>query len=75
VKETIRVFVNDTPVSLFRGMTVKHALLSRDPSLYRAAIHGEILVTDGLGHRVGLEGSLLEGARLYTRRAGPVSPD
>ncbi|HOV85530.1 MAG TPA: hypothetical protein PLM79_04150 [Syntrophobacteraceae bacterium] len=75
MKETIRVFVDDTPVSLFRGMTVKHALMSRDPSLYRAAMNGEILVTDELGHRMGLEGSLLEGARLHTRRAGPVSSD
>lgn len=70
----IRVFVDDKPVSLFRGMTVKHALISLDEDLYRAARDGEIVVTDEGGHRVGLDGSLLDGGRLYTRQSTPTCP-
>ena len=36
--EQIRVFVNDSPVFIHRGMQVKHALISYDHSVYQADV-------------------------------------
>lgn len=58
-------------------MKVKHALVSRDDALYSAACRGEILVVDENGFRVGLDGALLDGMRLFTRKRegmGPSAP-
>jgi hypothetical protein len=52
-------------------MQVRHALIAFDESLYAAACNGEIAVTDESGFNVGLEGSLHDGARLYTK---PIDP-
>jgi len=74
MKERMVVFVNETPVTLQRGMQVRHALISHDQSLYDACRRGEMHVEDGDGFRVGLEGALTDGAKLYTRkeRQGPT---
>ncbi len=64
-KERIRVFVNDRPVTLYRGLTVKHALIAAGDDRYRPALAGDAAVRDGDGFVVGLEGALHEGARLY----------
>ncbi len=63
-KERIRVFVNDRPVTLYRGLSVKHALIAAGGALCRAALAGEVPVRDELGFTVGLEGALHDGARL-----------
>jgi hypothetical protein len=68
-KEQISVFVNDRPVRIYRGMTVKHALLVLDNALYKAAQGGEIFIQDEKGFMVGLDGALRQEARLYTRQA------
>jgi len=68
--EQIVVYVNDRPVKLFRGMEVRHALISSGCALYEAVEKGEIAVEDGNGFSLGLEGALHEGARIYTRRVG-----
>ena len=68
MKDRIRVFIDGRQVLLYRGMQVKHALIACDSALYRAAADGLVLVEDDHGFRVGLEGSLLDGARLFTRR-------
>jgi hypothetical protein len=65
--ERIVVFVNDKPVELYRGMHVEHALIACGGGLHEAARHGEIMVEDENGFRVGLQGSLRSGARIYTR--------
>jgi hypothetical protein len=67
-KDHIEVFVNGSPVKIYRGMTVKHALISCDQSLYKAAREGALIVEDENGFRVGLEGSLIEGARISTKQ-------
>ncbi len=68
-KEQISVFVNDLRVRVYRGMTVKHALLALDQALYKAAQEGEILIRDENGFAVNLEGALHPDARLYAHKA------
>jgi len=65
-KENINVYVNDQKINLYRGMKVKHALTAYDQSLYKAVLAGEIRIEDENGFTVGLEGSLADGARIFT---------
>ncbi|MDQ7786597.1 MAG: hypothetical protein RDU01_03235 [Thermodesulfovibrionales bacterium] len=63
----MNVFVNDTPVVLAPGMTVRHALtgagvMNVTGSLWR--------VYDEWGNELGLDGALSEGARIYVRQEG-----
>lgn len=64
----MRVYVDDREVILHRGMKVKHAL---SLSQLRAVRAGELAVRDSDGNVVGLEGSLIEGSRLYTQAGEP----
>lgn len=66
MNEQITVFVNEEAVRIHRGMKVKHALIACDQSLYDAAEAGRLAVRDAGGFNVGLEGSLRDGAKLYT---------
>ncbi len=66
----ITVFVNDKPVSIYRGMQVQHALISYDVSVLQACERGDVRVEDEHGFRVGLEGALRDGSRIYTRGTG-----
>ncbi len=66
MSETILVHVNDQGVEIYRGMKVKHALISLDQALYEKALAGEILVKDENGFILGLEGGLSEGAKIFT---------
>jgi len=68
-KEQLEVFVNDRPVTIFRGLTVKHALLALNQALFKAAQDGDWIVRDGQGFIVGLEGALHDGARLHVEKA------
>ncbi|NLI83503.1 MAG: hypothetical protein GX443_17755 [Deltaproteobacteria bacterium] len=67
MEEQISVFVNGEAVQIHRGMKVKHALIASSPALHRAAEEGEVFVVDQRGFRVGLDGSLQEGAQIFTR--------
>ena len=69
MKETIVVYVNGRRIGLYRGMKVKHALIAYDESLYKASLAGEIRVEDENGFAVGVEGSLADGARIFTTTA------
>jgi hypothetical protein len=70
MEERLTVFVNDKPVTVFRGMTVKHALIAFDYTLYRDVRDGKAVVKDENGFSVGLGGALHEGARFYLDMAG-----
>jgi hypothetical protein len=70
VESSIVVFINGIPVTIHRGMQVQHALISHDQALYDACRHGEMHVEDEDGFRVGLEGALSDGTKLYTRKQG-----
>jgi hypothetical protein len=69
MNEQIRVYVNDKPVTIYRGMQVKHALIACDESLYKAAKEGTVRVIDKNGFPVGLKGALHPDAKIYTMNA------
>jgi len=60
----MKVYVNDKPIELLPGMTVRHALISAE--LFRET---ESLkrVFDEWGNEIGLDGALSEGAKIYVR--------
>ncbi len=63
--EKITVYVNNIPVGIFRGMSVKHALVAFDQRLYEAATEGVLSVEDEHGFQVGL-------VKTWEERARPV---
>jgi hypothetical protein len=65
-EDKMTVTVNGQEVIIHRGMKVKHALIACDQSLYDSAMAGDLSVRDAGGFNVGLEGSLQEGAKLFT---------
>ncbi len=67
----MEVFVNDQKVTIHRGMSVKHALIAYNQDAYRAAAAGRAAVEDENGFRVGLEGGLSEGAKIYVKDRQP----
>ena len=68
--DKMTVTVNGQQVLLHKGMKVKHALIACDQSLYDAAEAGDLAVRDAGGFNVGLEGSLRDGAKLFTGKPG-----
>lgn len=66
MKERFSVFVDDAPVEVYAGMKVRHALIASGQDLYEACVKGDVVVRDGDGFSVGLDGALSEGMRLYT---------
>lgn len=66
MSERIEVFVNGRKIAIYRGMNVKHALIAYDQSVYAAALAGQVRIEDENGFPVGLEGALVDGARIFT---------
>ncbi len=62
----IKVYVNEKPVYIFKGMKVKH-ILTQD--MLKDIRNGTKIVTDGEGHERGFEGSLSNGEKLYVKKA------
>jgi hypothetical protein len=60
----MRVYVNDRPVDLLPGMTVKHALIQ---SRLLEEMEVSKKVYDEWENEVGLSGALFEGMKLYVR--------
>jgi hypothetical protein len=58
------VYVNDKPVDIFPGMTVKHALIGA--GLLRG-MDASKRVFDEWGNEIGLDGALSEGAKIYVK--------
>ncbi len=60
----MRVYVNDEPVDILPGMTVRHALIG-------AGLLGGIEISgktyDEWGNEIGLDGALTEGMKLYLK--------
>lgn len=59
----MKVYVNDKPVDILQGMTVRHALLS---SGLLVEI-GPKKVYDEWGNEIGLDGALIEEMKIYVR--------
>lgn len=60
----MKVFVNNKPVELLPGMTVKHALISVG-SLEEVKAGRKVY--DEWGNELGLDGELSEGVRIYVK--------
>ena len=60
----MEVYVNDKPVRLLPGMTVKHALVHE--GLVEELERGK-KVYDEWGHELGMDGALSEGAKIFVR--------
>jgi len=58
----MQIYVNDIPVEILPGMTVKHALISAELFNDTASIKR---VSDKWGNEIGLDGELSEGQRIY----------
>ncbi len=59
--------VNGVPVELYRGMRVRHALISMDYEYLWKAEQGLIRVEDANGYAVGLDGALQDGSELVLK--------
>jgi hypothetical protein len=59
-----RVYVNQKPVDLLPGMTVRHALISAQ---LLDEVEGGRRVYDEWGNEVGLEGALAPEMKLYVK--------
>ncbi|HIJ76941.1 MAG TPA: hypothetical protein HPP81_09545 [Deltaproteobacteria bacterium] len=70
MNENIDVYVNGQKINLYRAMKVKHALIAYDQSLYKAALAGGVRIEDENGFTIGLEGSLADGAKIFTIATG-----
>ena len=76
----MRVFVNNHPVEVYPGASVRHALLRYSETVYQDTVAGKLVVTDRHGNRLGLGGPLEEGLRLTVEgpggyRPGPANPE
>lgn len=60
----MRIWLNDQPVDLIQGMTVRQALIQTD---LLSKIEKGDKVWDEWGNEVGLDGALEEGSRLYIK--------
>lgn len=58
----MKVYVNDIPVELLPGMTVRHALIKAD--VFEEIERGK-KVCDEWGNEIGLDGGLTEGVRIF----------
>ena len=60
----MRIWMNDQPVTLVQGMTVRHALIQMD--LLKSVEEGR-RVFDEWGNQVGLDGTVEEGQRFEVK--------
>jgi hypothetical protein len=60
----MKVFVNDMPIEILPGMTVRHALISAD---LLSEIESSKRAFDEWGNEIGLDGALSEGVKIYVR--------
>lgn len=75
ISRKITFYINDRPITHWYGVTVEQGVLAYDQEDYLCLKRGEAWVADGRGSRVGLGGTLENGARLYIRRVGDESTE
>lgn len=63
----MRIWVNDQPVDLISGMTVRHALVQA--GRLEKVEQGLCRVVDEWGNEVGLDGALEDGGRFVLKPA------
>lgn len=57
----MKVLINGQEILLFRGAKIKHALLKKDPQLYKLVLQQQAEVRDQEGNHVDLQGAVAEG--------------
>lgn len=75
--DTIRVFINETPLTIPVGSTVLEAIAVHDSSLLASLDDGRAYVTDGRGIKLETDASLHGGSILrlvVSRRRGSLEP-
>ena len=60
----MKIYVNDKPVDIMPGMTVKHALISAG---VLKQIEASKKAYDEWENEIGLDGALNEGMKIYVR--------
>jgi hypothetical protein len=60
----MKIYVNDRPIDLLSGMTIKHALVRAD---LLKEVEASKKVYDEWGNEVGLDGALSEGMKIYLK--------
>jgi hypothetical protein len=65
----MRIWLNNKPVDLTPGMTVRHALLQVN---LISKIEKGAKIFDEWGNEVGLDGALEEGNRLFIKEVSPT---
>lgn len=60
----MKVYVNDIPIAILPGMTVRHALISAG---LLKELEASKQVFDEWGNEIGLDGALSKGAKIYVR--------
>jgi ABC-type multidrug transport system ATPase subunit len=60
----MKVYVNQKPVELLPGMTVRHVLVSAG---LLKAMEKSKKVYDEWGNELGLDGALIEGMRIFVK--------
>ncbi|MBA4394671.1 MAG: hypothetical protein C0407_14060 [Desulfobacca sp.] len=63
----MRIWLNDNPIDLITGMTVRQALIQAD---LLQELEKEARVYDEWGNEMGLDGALKEGMRLKIKGPG-----
>jgi hypothetical protein len=63
---TMKVYINDRPVHILPGMTVKHAILNAG---FLNELDSPKRVFDEWGNEIGLDGALTEGVKIYIRKS------
>jgi len=66
-RRRITFYVNDQPYTRWHGATVEHAVIAHDQRILKHIREGRAWVVDARGARVGLDGTLQGGVRLYIR--------
>lgn len=61
----MKVFVNDKEIDLAPGMTVRHALMGTNLT---DQIENGARVYDQWGNKIGLDGALSPGSKIYIRK-------
>ncbi|CAG9620802.1 hypothetical protein [Sutcliffiella rhizosphaerae] len=56
----MNVIINNKSIELFKGATLKHALLKTDPSLYEKVLSGEAVIEDQHGNLTQINGAVGE---------------
>jgi hypothetical protein len=68
----MEVYVNQRPIEILSGMTVKHALIGAGP-LKKAEKSKKVY--DEWGNELGLDGALSEGMKIFVGSTKPQAPN